>query len=188
MNCDPSQADRINSFALVGYINGKLGDFLNSLRAELVRGCLASAHVTVLPPRPLSIDIASGERELSARLEAFSPFPIEITGVRIFPVTDVIFAEVGLGRAQLTELHEKLNVNDLHFREPHEYHPHVTLAQGVTLADLPAVYELACRRWKEELPSHRFMLEKLTFVQNTVENIWVDLAEFDLRSPVLVRR
>jgi hypothetical protein len=32
------------------------------------------------------------------------------------------------------------------------------------------------------------MLERLTFVQNTVDNVWVDLAEFDLRKPVLVPR
>ncbi len=188
MICDPNQADRVNSFALVGYINDKLGDFLNRLRAELVPGCLASAHVTVLPPRPLSVDTQLAAQELSASLESMSPFPIEITGVRIFQVTDVVFAEIGLGRAQLADMHEKLNTKSFSFREPHEYHPHVTLAQGVNPADLSRVYELACRRWKEDLPSHRFMLERLTFVQNTVVNLWVDLAEFDLRSPVLVRR
>jgi 2'-5' RNA ligase len=188
MGHDPKYADRINSFALVGYIDDRLGDFLNRLRQELKPGCLAAAHVTVLPPRSLSVDTDAGERELSAGLERFSPFPVEITGVHIFSVTDVIYLEIGLGRAQLTELHQTLNTKQFAFHEPHEYHPHVTLAQGVELADIPALYEQAKRRWKEESPTHRFMLERLTFVQNTVENNWVDLAEFDLRKPVLVPR
>jgi 2'-5' RNA ligase len=188
MGCGPNYADRINSFALVGYINDRLGDFLNRLRQELAPGCLAAAHVTVLPPRPLSVDAAVGESELSARLVDFSPFPVEITGVHIFSVTDVIYLEIGLGRAQLTELHQALNTKEFAFHEPHEYHPHVTLAQGVDLADIPARYEWAKRRWLEESPTHRFTLEKLTFVQNTVDNIWADLAEFDLRKPVLVPR
>jgi len=188
MGHDPKYADRINSFALVGYIDDRLGDFLNRLRQELKPGCLAAAHVTVLPPRSLSVDTDTGERELSAGLERFSPFPVEITGVHIFSVTDVIYLEIGLGRAQLTELHQTLNTKQFAFHEPHEYHPHVTLAQGVELADIPALYEQAKRRWKEESPTHRFMLERLTFVQNTVDNVWVDLAEFDLRKPVLVPR
>jgi len=109
MGCDPKYADRINSFSLVGYVDDRLGDFLNRLRQELKPGCLAAAHVTVLPPRPLSVDADSGESELSASLVHFSPFPVEITGVHIFSVTDVIYLEIGLGRAQLTDLHDKLN-------------------------------------------------------------------------------
>jgi hypothetical protein len=56
------------------------------------------------------------------------------------------------------------------------------------LAHVPGLYEKAKRLWKEESPTHRFMLERLTFVQNTVDNIWTDLAEFDLKRSVLVPR
>jgi hypothetical protein len=55
MLCDPSSMDRINMFALVSYVPGRLGEFLDRLREELVTGCKAHSHVTLLPPRPLSI-------------------------------------------------------------------------------------------------------------------------------------
>ena len=39
MFCDPDMSDRINSYALVSYIPGRLGDFITSLRQVRGRRC-----------------------------------------------------------------------------------------------------------------------------------------------------
>ena len=57
----------------------------------------------------------------------------------------------------------------------------MTLAQGFPPERLPEIFETAVRRWKESAPSNRVTIETVTFVQNTVENIWIDLEECELR-------
>ena len=39
MQCDPPGTDRINSFSLVSYLPGQLGEFLTALRRELIADC-----------------------------------------------------------------------------------------------------------------------------------------------------
>src|SRR4051812_42700308 len=180
MKCDPSCTDRSNLFALVSYIPGALGEFLDRLREELVRGCNPHAHVTVLPPRPLESDIDEDMRAIREYVEPFSPFQVEIANIAIFEETNVIYAELGRGRKELEEMHAAINRDGLWFKEPYAYHPHVTLAQGLDPANLRAVFEMASRRWKEGAPARSFAVESLTFVQNKEGNQWIDLAEYDL--------
>lgn len=181
-NGGPVASDPINSFALVAYLHGPLADFIDSLREELVPGCLSIAHVTVLPPRPLAADPSEAAGWISERLRNFSAFPIEAVGLRVFPVSDVIYAEVGEGCNKLLELHRVLNTGVLEFSEPFEYHPHLTLAQGLQPEQLPELLAAAERRWREYRLSHsgEYLVEKLTFVQNTVGNRWLDLADWNL--------
>jgi 2'-5' RNA ligase len=180
MKCDPSFTDRINSFAVVSYIPGALGEFLDRLREEVVAGCNPHAHVTLLPPRPLTSDLQTCKSCIESRLDSFSPFPVEISGIEIFAVTNVVYADIGRGRKELLEIHKTLNRGNLYFDEPFEYHPHVTLAQGLDPMDVSAVFEIASRRWKESAPARSFMVETLTFVQNTAANRWIDLMAYEL--------
>ena len=182
MQCDPATTtDRINSYALVSYIPGRLGDFITQLRQDLVTGCVAQSHVTVLPPRPLRVDPETAADEIRAGLAGFSSFELDMPRIRVFEQTSVIFCEIGRGREELFELHKALNVGGLYFQEPFDYHPHVTLAQGISADRLPEVFETTVRRWKESVSSTLVTIDKLTFVQNTVENIWIDLEECELR-------
>jgi 2'-5' RNA ligase len=184
--CGPPSTDRINSFSLVSYIPGNLGDFITRLRQELVRDCVAQSHVTILPPRPLFIEPKAAEEEIRERVAPFAPFPIRISRIRVFEQTSVVFADIGEGRQSLFEMHSALNTNDFAFDEPFGYHPHITLAQGVPPEQIPQLYETALRRWKESAPGNPFMIDSLTFVQNTVENRWVDLVECELRGEAAV--
>jgi hypothetical protein len=43
------------------------------------------------------------------------------------------------------------------------------------------VFEWAQRKWQDEAPSHSFLVDTLTFVQNTVGNRWLDLSDHALR-------
>lgn len=187
MICDPIDTDRINLFALVSYIPGALGEFLDRLREELVAGCKPHAHVTILPPRPIAGDIHTNSRTIEDHLDGFSPFQVDLTAVRIFKKSNVIYAALDRGWTELTAMHAALAVEGLRFDENFPYHPHVTLAQELDPAAVPEVLELAIKRWQESAPARSFLADTLTFVQNRGGNSWIDLTEYDLAA-VRVRR
>jgi 2'-5' RNA ligase len=174
----------VNSFALVSYIPDPLGAFLDRLRNDLVSECHAKAHVTVLPPRPLFCPSTDAWDQMQKRMHDFAPFRVELGEIQVFPVTDVIYVSVKAGYDELQELHAALCGGCLSFKEPFHYHPHVTLAQELTHEQLGAANEIAIRRWKEFSGPRSFMVDKLTFVQNTLENCWIDLNAWQLSNSV----
>jgi 2'-5' RNA ligase len=185
MFCDPCRMDRINSFALVSYVPGRLGEFLDRLREEMVAGCKAHAHVTMLPPRPLSIGTETAAQSVRAAVEGFSTFPVEMTRVEVFQSTDVIYLGIGKGRSDVIQLHAALNTDGLHNKEPHEFCPHVTLAQGLSAEQVAEGFELASRRWLEWGSRRSYLIDTLTLVQNTSGNNWVDLTTCELAEPAI---
>ncbi|SPF33340.1 conserved hypothetical protein [Candidatus Sulfopaludibacter sp. SbA4] len=189
MNLDPNGGpshilaeERLNVFALVIYIPDPLGRTLDDLRRELVPHYNPHAHVSVLPPRPLAADWEAASLQARALTGAWAPFDVELTGVQVFPVTDVLYLEVGSGASELRRMHAAMNADALQFEEPFPYHPHVTLAQDVPHEDVPAMSELASRRWAEYRGSRTFRAERAVFVQATQDNRWIDLAEYSLGS------
>jgi len=176
----------INQFAVVCYIPDRLGDFITKLRQELVCGCTAQSHVTILPPRALDAPSDKAEAQLREKMNGFGTFQMEIPRIRVFEETSVIFADVGLGRVELSEMHDALNTGLLYYKEPYKYHPHITLAQNFDPATVREVYEMALRRWKEA-PQGSVPIENVTFVQNTQNQGWIDLAEYELRAAMASR-
>lgn len=185
------EGEGINSFALVSYLPSPLGQFLDQLRMDLVCDCRAKAHVTVLPPRPLLCPPEEAWHELAVQLQDVPPFYVELGDVQVFPVTQVVYLSVIAGGAELKRLHEMLNSTRLAFEEPFEYHPHVTLAQDLDVAGeigacVDQVTERARVRWREFQHRRGFVIDKLTFVQNTLGNLWTDLNGFPLVSGVRI--
>lgn len=179
--CRSLERERPNVFALVIYIPAPLGQFLDDLRKELVPHYNPHAHVSVLPPRPIPGGNWRGASEQARALtEGWAPFDVELTSIRVFPRTDVIYIEIGAGASELYDLHAAMNSSALEFAEPYEYHPHITLAQEVPHDDVREMTELASRRWKEYPGPRTFRADRAVFVQNTVGNCWVDLAEYAL--------
>jgi len=192
MSCESNGArrsvpaeERLNVFALVIYLPEPLGRFLDELRCELVPHDKPHAHVSVLPPRPLAVDWQVASDQVRSLTEAWSPFEIELTNIEVFPVTNVIYLELGTGAAELRRLHGAMNARALEFHEPFAYHPHVTLAQELTSSEVTAAHALARRRWENYPGKRSFRAERAVFVQNTLHNIWVDLAEFGLGTVVV---
>ena len=181
--------ERLNVFALVIYIPDPLGSFLDHLRRELVPHYNPHAHVSVLPPRPLAVSWQTASAEAAALTAGWEPFEVELTEVAVFPLTGVIYLEVGRGAQELCRMHAAMNTTSLSFREPFAYHPHITLAQELPLDQVPAVRDLAARHWKEYCGQRTFQAAHAVFVQNTLSNCWVDLAEYALgtASPQSVR-
>jgi 2'-5' RNA ligase len=170
---------RLNVYALVTYIPDPLGRFLDDLRRELAPGCNPHAHVSVLPPRPLGVDWHVAGEQVRELTETQAPFVVGLADIRIFPVTNVIYIEVGSGATELRHMHDAINRGALAFEEPFVYQPHITLAQEILQGEVQAVHELAKRRWKEFTGPHAFRAERAAFVQSTMSNCWIDLAEFE---------
>ena len=181
--------ERLNVFALVIYIPDPLGSFLDHLRRELVPHYNPHAHVSVLPPRPLAVSWQTASAEAAALTAGWEPFEVELNDVAIFPVTDVVYLEVGRGSQELGRMHAAMNTTSLAFQEPFVYHPHITLAQELPLDQVSAVRELAARRWREYRGRRAFQASRAVLVQNTLSNCWLDLAVYALgtASPQSVR-
>jgi 2'-5' RNA ligase len=179
----------INSFALVSYLSGPLAALLDEIRHDFAPGSRAKAHLTILPPRslfsfgnPTAIPEALGQ--LRTSLQDFSPFTVELGDIEVFSGTNVIYVSIQSGFAELERMHRSLNVGCLMFEEPHTYHPHVTVVQELEPADVLNAAQFARWRWSECKHSRAVHVDRLTFVQNTLENTWTDLASLELGRPV----
>jgi len=170
----------MNLFALVVYIPDPLARFLDDLREELVPACLPRAHVTILPPRPVSVDIAEAIEHVRTLVTGFAPFDIVAGEVKTFPSTDVIYISIQQGETELREVNHALNRGPLSFQDPFLYHPHITLAQNLPPDRVRKLYELARKRWAAFPHSRRIRADRACFVRSTVACTWVDLAEFKM--------
>jgi hypothetical protein len=77
-------------------------------------------------------------------------------------------------------MHAAMNAGSLEFQDPFPYHPHITLAQEIPPEKVAATNELARRLWDEFPGPRRFAAQHAVFVQNSVRNCWLDLAEYSL--------
>jgi 2'-5' RNA ligase len=180
---DPVAWDRINSFALVSYIPEPLAGFLDRLRQELVPNCFLRAHVTILPPRPISSTPEAAWEIVRTLAPRFAPFDVEMTQLEVFPVSDVIHIGIGRGREEMERMHDELNVGGLKFAEPYPYHPHITLAQDLKGDEVDELARVARTRWAEYAQPKTFRVDKVFFVQNTRRKQWLDLGESALGHP-----
>jgi 2'-5' RNA ligase len=184
----PGGQDLANVFALVTYLPNPLGKFLDDLRRELVPGCAPHAHVTILPPRPLSAPPPVAMDAVRSLISDFAPFEIELGQVQVFRETDVVYLSIGSGHKDLLHMHRVLNAGPLHYQEPYLYHPHITLAQDLTQQQSIELESLARRRWSEFPHRRVFRAESLVFVRNNAGTGWTDLAHFHLDPAPSIRR
>lgn len=180
MGCKAASGTPVNCFALVNYIPGELGRFLNALRIELVAGCHAQSHVTLLPPRSLAASTPEALSAIQVACEGLPPFDVVLGDIEVFPGTNVIYLAIAEGRVELLEAHQTLCQGPLDNAEVFPYHPHVTLAQGLLPEQVQAAAGLALLRWQQYTGPRRFAVNDLVFVQNTDTNDWLDLEELKL--------
>jgi 2'-5' RNA ligase len=136
----------------------------------------------VLPPRALTDGVTHKQARsfLDDHAGLFRPFMIRAAHVEVFPITNVVYIALSRGWQELTEMHEELNRQELQATENFRYQPHITLAQGLMPEQAMEIAAHAQRRWNDFTDGRGFKADTLTFVQNTRQNRWIDLAEFAL--------
>ena len=171
-----------NDYALVAYLPGPLGDFVEGLRHHFDPS-LGDwlAHVTILPPRPLATPLEKSLETIRKRCAMVEPFEAVIEGVSTFwPVSGVVYLSLSRGFERLVQLHDTLNCDGLAHQEVHLYVPHVTIAQDLDEARTQAVLADVAGEWSQYDKDPSFRIASLSLVQHTPENRWVDLAPVSL--------
>ncbi len=164
--------------AVVAYLPGPLGEFVDSLRGRLnPRFAHWQAHVSILPPRPLPAGPNQALAELREKCLLQEPFEAELSEVLTFwPANGVVYLSISTGSERLVALHELLNGGPLGWVEPYSYVPHVTIAQELDEAETRAALREACCEWARYAGSRSFRGESLSLVRQEPDQRWTDLA------------
>jgi 2'-5' RNA ligase superfamily len=168
-------------YALVAYIHGALGQFVEDLRAEVhpAHAHLA-AHVSILPPRPMIGSEQQAHDMLLRRCSDVEPFEIEFGEVESFiPTTPTVFIRVAHKGYRMRELHDSLNAEGLSYTEPLVYMPHLTIAKLANMERAREVFDLAADRWHNYQGPRKARIEGVTFVKGRDCN-WTDIEEISL--------
>src|SRR6201993_1529654 len=96
-------------YALVGYVKGPAGEFVESLRRELHPDLPhLAAHLSILPPRPLQGSESAAIEVLDRICGQEEPFDVMLGSVETFvPVTPTIFIRIEAAGQRMCELHKK---------------------------------------------------------------------------------
>ncbi|EEH64133.1 2',5' RNA ligase family protein [Gleimia coleocanis DSM 15436] len=97
-------------------------------------GINTPAHITLLPPTTVKkADREKVFEHLQSVAKSVSPFKVRVAGTGSFrPVSPVVFFNIHEGAAQLISLEEKVRAGITNEPRRFDYHPHVTLVQGVS--------------------------------------------------------
>ena len=161
---DITQTTKWGSFALVSYIPDPLGSFLHDLRRSLPGEHNPQPHITILPPRPLKLPVDAASQKAQSILLRFAAFEVELSTLRSFPETNVLYLDIAKGNRVLHDLHGILNAGVLEHKEKFEFRPHLTLGGPVESADLPWVRRQTEAAWYSSDHPRRFTLDEVIFL------------------------
>jgi 2'-5' RNA ligase len=176
-------------YALVAYVTGALGEFVENLRRELHPELPhLAAHLTILPPRLLQGTETPALQLLETICGGEEPFEVELGSMETFvPVTPTVYIRVAGGASRMDELHRRLNTGPLLFDEEWPYIPHVTIVKMSSEQAAQHAFQIARGRWSQYTGSRRIQLERLIFVREDAQNCWVDLAPVRLGRTLVSR-
>jgi 2'-5' RNA ligase len=187
MGCTLTKVESGQFFALIGFVPDALGEFLNSMRRQLVPGCPFKSHVTLLPPRVLDDSPGKLSRILGHRLLTVEPFEITLGRVQVFPASGVIYLRIENGGDVLRRIHGVLAQDEFACDETYPFHPHLTLAQDFPRPQLDEMVERARSLWKSWEGERGFMLGHASFVQGVDLCTWETVSEHELNHSQCLR-
>jgi len=169
-------------YALVVYVRGPVADFVHGLRRELQpEACDVPAHLTILPPRPLSGAEAQAMELIESVCSGVQPFDVTMGDVEHFmPSTATVFIRVAHAAYRMRELHDRLNTGPLKYDEPWPYMPHLTIFRMYEMMRAQAAFMVARERWDSYRCARSIRVEELTFVRQATDDRWIDLAPVPL--------
>lgn len=176
-------------YALVGYVRGPAGEFVENLRRELHPDLPhLAAHLTLLPPRLLHGAESSALQLLERICGEAEPFEVALGDVETFtPATPTVYIRVSQGASRMSELHDQLNTQALECREEWPYIPHMTIAKMAPGQPVENASKIARERWAGYTGNRRILLERLSFVREDGQNCWLDLASVQLGRTLVSR-
>jgi 2'-5' RNA ligase len=175
-------------YAVVTYVDGPLGEFIQNLRRQLhpEQGHVP-AHITVLPPRPLIGRESEAIEALEFACSHAAPFEVTLGEVETFiPTTPTVFIRIAHAAYKMRELHDAVNVGPLAYVELLPYMPHMTIAKLASADEAKAISEIAIQRWAAFDGPRNVRVETLTFVRGR-DHTWTDLAPFQLGARLVSR-
>jgi 2'-5' RNA ligase len=176
-------------YALVAYVNSPVGDFVENLRRELHPALPhLSAHLTLLPPRPLQGPESDALQLLGQICGRTEPFEVSLDEIHSFaPTTPTVYIGMVKTESRLERLHDRLNKQVLAFKEEWPYTPHLTVVKMPSLPEAARALEIARQRWRQYSGTRRILLDRLVFVREETQNCWVDLAPVPLGATLVPR-
>src|SRR5215469_9157516 len=122
-------------YGLVAYVSDPVGEWVEKVRRELMPSQAgATAHISILPPRPLMGTETEALETLEELCRDVNPFEVSMGEVESFaPRTPTVFVRVAHAAYRMRELHDRLNTGALEYEEPWPYMPHMTI---VKMADM----------------------------------------------------
>ncbi len=177
------------TYAVVAYVHDPVGQFVESLQAELhPERVQLPSHVTVLPPRALRGDESEALQTLDEVCRRVEPFEIRLGDVETFlPITPTVFIRVAHAAYRLRELHDHLNTGALWSEEPWPYMPHLTICKLDDSERAVRAVQVARQRWQQYAGPRSILLEQLTFVRESRRDTWLDLAPVPLGRRLALR-
>ncbi len=172
--------------AVVAYVRNDLGRFVEELRREVhPEHVHLGSHLSILPPRRLEGTEDEAQRLLRRLCRSFDPFEVTLGDVANFvPTTPTVFLRISYGAYRMRELHDLLQQGALGGAEQWPYIPHLTLAKVDDLTRAEQIYEVARQHWQRYRGSRRVLVDEITFVRNTDEDGWRDVAPVPLGSKI----
>jgi len=163
-------------YAAVAYVHSPVGIFVEELRRELHPAHThADAHLTILPPRPLSGTEQQAIDLLTEVCRNVTPFEVTMGDVETFiPVTPTVFLRVAHGAYRMRELRDLADRGVLFYREPWPYMPHLTVVKADTDDEALKILDIARQRWKVYTDTRQVRISSLTLVKGGGER-WVDV-------------
>jgi hypothetical protein len=149
------------SFALVSYVPDPLGSFLDGVRRWLPGFEFAQAHITILPPRTLTVP---SERATECAVEVLRKFPsfeITFSSVRRFPSTNVLYLPIKQGNQLVADLHRELSAGELSAHEQFEFVPHLTLGGPIPPAKIDAAEAETAALWESCSLPKQFRIDEI---------------------------
>lgn len=165
-----------SSYAVVAYLGGDLGKFLNSFRAAVTpHDRHLRPHLTALPPRKL--EISDTEAMKAFQRNKIQSIEIEAGDVCTFrPLSPTLYLDLRRGQQQMWELNNQLGGAPLAGKPEWPFVPHLTLAKLEDFKDVPRVLQHARDRWRDYQGSTSFSVTELTLVRESGPGVWLDLA------------
>ena len=120
------------------------------------------AHVTLVFPFESQLPAAALRAHVERMSMGTRPFDVELTDVAVVE-DEYVFLDVGSGRKQLIELHDRLYSGPLarHLSDTHVFRPHITLGR---LRE-PEARATALAKAREWLPASTAVVRELTIVR-----------------------